>query len=234
MMMMGLYRTDVTPFTYVYLHGMILAPDGSKMSKSRGNTVEPSELFDQYGADALRLWYFTDTLPGQNTPVRPEKLKGNRNFVNKIWNASRYVMMQAADLNDDERKELGNIVVERIGAMSTSSDEWDKETYENAKSVSAYLDGFRFNLAVEAVREFFWHQFCDMWIEETKSKIQKDESNKKEFLGQLIAILAVQMKLLHPFAPFVTERVWQSLCGLGLLPGEQELLMGADWPVTND
>lgn len=230
MMMMGLYRTGKTPFHTVYLHGMILAPDGQKMSKSRRNTVQPDELFSEFGADSVRLWYFTDTLPGQNTPVRYEKLKGNRNFINKIWNASRYVMMQIEDMSESGRKSLGKAVVEKITTLPDSKDEWDKETSEVVSNVTKHLDSYRFNLAVESLREFFWHTFCDVWIEETKVRIEKDPDDRIEHLSRLIAILAVQMKLIHPFAPFVTERVWQSLRSLGVLQGESELLMVSLWP----
>lgn len=234
MIMMGHYRTGKSPFHTVYLHGMILAPDGQKMSKSRGNTVQPDTLFDEYGADAVRLWYYTDTLPGQNTPVRYEKLKGNRNFINKIWNASRYVMLQVKDLSTAERKEIGELAVRKMEDLPSSVDIWAKEAYSSIENVTKYLDAYRFNLAVEEMREFFWHTYCDIWIEETKKKIEAKPEKKYDLLAQLIALLAVQMKVMHPFAPYVTERVWQSLRGLDLLPGESELLMMALWPVMKD
>lgn len=249
MMMLGIYRTGETPFHTVFLHGMILAPDGKKMSKARGNGVEPTEVFDKYGADALRLWYFSDTLPGKNTPIRYEKLQGNRNLVNKIWNASRYIMMQTQDLDKDAVVELDKKISQHLGGISRSDDEWEKQTYEVAERISGHIDKFRFNLAVELIREFFWHTFCDKWIEETKQLIagisdgpdnsggsagpeNADGSRKKiEYLARLVAILAVQMKLIHPFAPFVTEKVWQSLRNIGLLSEETELLMVSEWPV---
>src|SRR5690606_1933866 len=106
MMIMGLYRTGQVPFHTIFLHGMIMASDGQKMSKSRGNVVAPDYLFGKYGGDAIRLWYFTDALPGQNTPIREEKLQGNRKFVNKIWNASRYVMMQLQELAPEKLEEV--------------------------------------------------------------------------------------------------------------------------------
>lgn len=231
MMMLGIYRTGKAPFHTVYLHGMILAPDGRKMSKSKGNVVEPKEIFEEFGADALRLWYFSDALPGKNTPIRNEKLQGNRNLVNKIWNASRYVMMQLEDLSAEELEELDKEVCDRITGLSKSKDKWEKETYEVAQKITKHIDKYMFNLAVELNREFFWHTFCDQWIEETKAQIAENSELKIQSLGRLIAVLAVQMKLMHPFAPFVTERVWQSLRGLGLLSKEAELLMVAKWSV---
>ncbi|MEA3357476.1 MAG: valine--tRNA ligase [Patescibacteria group bacterium] len=233
MMMLGIYRTGKTPFHHVYLHGMILASDGQKMSKARGNGVEPAEVFAQFGADALRLWYFTDTSPGQNTPIREEKLKGNRNFVNKIWNASRYVMLQVQDLEDKEIKELSKIISNKIAGVSKTDDEWEKGVYSLAEKVTKHLDSYRFNLAVECERDFFWHTFCDKWIEETKNLISENEDKKVEYLGRLVAILCVQLKLMHPFVPFVTETVWQSLKSMGLLTKESELLMVSEWPCNS-
>ncbi len=231
MMMLGIYRTGKSPFHTVYLHGMILAPNGQKMSKSKGNLVAPDELFARFGADSVRLWYFTDSLPAQATPVREEKLKGNRNFVNKIWNASRYVMMQLGDLDKSQIEELDKLISVKIKGLSESKDKWESATFESAKEVTRHLDKYKFNLAIEELREFFWHTFCDQWIEETKKLITEDESQKMELLARLIAILAIEMTLLHPFAPFVTEKVWQSLQGLGLLTNESELLMMQKWPV---
>lgn len=231
MMMLGIYRTGKTPFHTVYLHGMILAPDGQKMSKSKGNSIAPDILFSKYGADALRLWYFTDCLPGQSTPIREEKLQGNRKFVNKIWNASRYVMMQVGDLDEAARGKLDGMISDRLDNMAKSTDEWEKLAYSCAKTVTKHIDNYKFNLAVEELREFFWHTFCDKWIEETKKLVAEDEAKKLDYLARLVGILAAQMTLLHPFAPYVSEKVWQSLKGLGLLTKQTELLLVQMWPV---
>jgi valyl-tRNA synthetase len=230
MMMLGIYRTGKTPFHTVYLHGMILAPDGEKMSKSRGNGVEPAEVFEKYGADALRLWYYSDALPGKNTPIRDEKLEGNRNLVNKIWNASRYVMFQIQDFSDKQIAALDKQVNNRLQNFASSDDQWDQKTYQAAKSITKYLDKYQFNLAIAQIREFFWHTFCDNWIEETKDLISQEEDSEIEYLARLIAILAIQMKLIHPFAPFVTEKIWQILRDLDLLSEQSEILMVAKWP----
>jgi valyl-tRNA synthetase len=234
MMMLGIYRTGETPFHTVYLHGMILAPDGEKMSKSRGNGIEPAEVFNKYGADALRLWYYSDALPGKNTPIRDEKLEGNRNLVNKIWNASRYVMFQIQDLSDEDMAELDSLVNKRLENFDQSEDKWEKKTYEAAKKITKYLDKYQFNLAVETIREFFWHTFCDVWIEETKGLIADNEDDKLDYLSRLLAILVVQMKLIHPFAPFVTEKIWQILKDLDLLTQESEVLMISSWPYKEE
>jgi valyl-tRNA synthetase len=216
MMMLGLYRTGKTPFSTVFLHGLVLAADGTKMSKSKGNGVEPKEMIDKYGADALRLWYFSDALPGSNTPVREEKIKGNRNFVNKIWNASRFIMM--------------NIDESEIEAIKNNSLDMSLErvikTQEHIKKISNYIQKYQFNLGAEYIREFFWHQLCDIWIEEIKGEIKDEEigSEKRiEKLSELLWILKMNLMIMHPFIPFITESVWQELVTLGLAEG---ILMG--------
>ncbi len=216
MMMLGIYKTGKTPFSTVFLHGMILAPDGSKMSKSKGNGIEPKEVLEKYGADALRLWYFSDSLPGSNAPVREEKIKGNRNFVNKIWNASRFILMNIEDL---ELEEIANCSVET--QLPTL-----KKTDDHIKRVLRYLERYQFNLGSEIIREFFWHQVCDIWIEEIKEEIRDMEVGSKERvfkLAELLYILKENLKIMHPFIPFVTESVWQELVSLGLAKG---VLMG--------
>ena len=215
MLMFGFYRTDQVPYSLAWLTGMILAADGSKMSKSKGNGVEPDEVFIKYGADALRLWYYSDALPGSNAPLREEKIKGNRNFVNKIWNASRFILM-----NIDER-ERENVAKHRI--VHTERTEITKE---HIKKVSKYIERYQFNLGAEAIREFFWHQFCDIWIEQVKDEIKGEEIGSKERvekLSELLYILKENLKIMHPFVPFVTESVWQELVKLNLADG---ILMG--------
>jgi valyl-tRNA synthetase len=218
MVMMGLYRTKQLPFPDIFLTGMILAPDGSKMSKSKGNSVAPKEIFEKYGADALRLWYYSDALPGANAPVREEKIRGNRNFVNKIWNASRFVII---NMEESEIEEIAKIKVSDI-----EETERIKKTKEYVQKVGEYIEKYKFNLGAESIREFFWHEFCDVWIEEVKEEIQKEEigSEKRiKYLAELLHILKENLKIIHPFMPFVTEAVWQELVKLGLAEG---LLMG--------
>jgi len=211
MLMFGFYRTNQVPYSLTWLTGMILAADGSKMSKSKGNGVEPSEVFDKYGADALRMWYYSDALPGSNSPLREEKIKGNRNFITKIWNASRFVLM---NMDDSELKDIANYNVEETERI--------KRTREHIKKVSAYIEKYQFNLGAEEIREFFWHQVCDVWIEEIKAEIKDQElgsEKRKEKLSELLYILKENLKIMHPFIPFVTEGVWQELVKLDLADG---------------
>jgi HAD superfamily hydrolase (TIGR01509 family) len=212
MIMMGLYRTKRVPYPQIFLTGMILAEDGSKMSKSKGNGVEPKEVFDKYGADALRLWYYSDALPGSNAPLREEKIKGNRNFVNKIWNASRFIIM---NIEEEEIEEIVKFKPEQ-------SLERVKATREHIKKVSEYIERYQFNLGAEAIREFFWHSLCDVWIEQVKDETQEKEVGSEiriEKLGELLYLLKENLRIMHPFVPFVTEAVWQELVNLGLAKG---------------
>ena len=216
MLMMGLYRTGEIPFSTTLLTGMIYASDGSKMSKSKGNGVEPSEIFERYGADALRLWYFADALPGSNAPLREEKIKGNRNFVNKIWNGSRFILF---NIEDEEVEMISNCEVEM-------SAERIKETQEHVGRVSQYIEKYQFNLGAEYIREFFWHTLCDKWIEEIKNEIKEEEIGSDiriKKLAELLYILKENLKIMHPFVPYVTEAVWQELVNIGLAEG---LLIG--------
>lgn len=216
MMMMGIYTTGKSPFSTVFLHGLILASDGSKMSKSKGNGVEPSEMIGKYGADSLRLWYFSDALPGSNAPVREEKIKGNRNFVNKIWNASRFILM---NMDDSELEAIASYKVdENLPRVAT--------TRSHVTKVLNYLEKFQFNLGSEEIREFFWHTLCDLWIEEIKEEIKNEEigsQRRVEKLSELLYILKLNLMIMHPFIPFVTESVWQELVKLNLAKG---ILMG--------
>jgi len=188
-----------------------MASDGIKMSKSKNNGVEPTEVFKKYGADSLRLWYYTDALPGANAPLREEKIKGNRNFVNKIWNASRFIIM-----NIDESE------IEKVSKFKVQETIRTKAIKEHIEKVSNYLEKYQFNLGAEEIREFFWHTLCDIWIEEVKKEIQEEEiGNDKriEKFSELLYILKENLKIMHPFIPFVTEAVWQELKELGLAEG---------------
>ena len=211
MIMFGLYRTSQVPYSTALLTGMILASDGSKMSKSKGNGIEPKEVFEKYGADALRLWYYSDALPGSNAPLREEKIKGNRNFVNKIWNASRFILM---NIEDEE--------IEGIKNMQPTYSNRMRDTNDHISNVKKYLERYQLNLGAEAIREFFWHELCDKWIEEIKAEI-KDQPIGSDIriskLSELLWLLKENLKIMHSFVPFVTEAVWQELVKLGLAEG---------------
>lgn len=214
MMMLGIYRTGKAPFSTVFLHGMIMAPDGSKMSKSKGNGIEPEYVFNKYGADALRLWYYTDALPGSNSPLREEKIKGNRNFVTKVWNASRFVLMNVEDAEIEKIKEELKSLSQSWKDGKLNKDSKLELTYSFDKEVRRFFEEFKFHLGAEEVREFFWHSYCDKWIEETKNAIKDKEIGSEDrikALGELVFILKRSLMLMHPFMPYVTEAIWQEL-----------------------
>ncbi|MCB9790863.1 valine--tRNA ligase [Candidatus Nomurabacteria bacterium] len=222
MMMLGIYKTGETPFARVFLHGLILAADGSKMSKSRNNGVAPAEVFKKYGADALRLWYFTDSLPGSNTLLQEEKIKGNRFFINKIWNASRFILL---NLEESEIPALRS----RLEAIDNgwkngdlSASEILMKTKEHTEKIIEYMDQLRFHLAAESIREFFWKYFCDICIEDTKNEIKGKEigsDERIESLAILLYVLKQNLKIMHPLIPYITEAVWQELTKAGLAEG---------------
>jgi len=215
MLMLGLYRTGQVPFHTVYLTGMILAEDGTKMSKSKGNTVFPQDLIDQYGADALRLWYYTDALPGANAPIRPEKIKGNRNLVNKIWNASRFILLNINNLDIEEVKK-------KMQELQGNPNNYIKRLHESMKKMKRYYTEFKFNLAAEAAREFFRHDFADVWIEDHKQAIwgnDVSEDERIESMATLLLGLTQSLIAMHPMMPFITEAVWQELKKIGIVNG---------------
>jgi len=216
MMMLSIYRTGKAPFKTVYLTGMILAPDGQKMSKSKGNGIKPSDIMDKYGVDALRLWYYLDSMPGANSPIREEKIKGNRNFINKIWNASRFVLMNVTE-------EEINGIKERISELEkTQETDYIKATNEDIKKVCGYIEKFKFNLGAEEIREFFWHTICDKWIEEVKQatvELPKGSSDRISKYADLLFCIKKYLIVMHPFIPYITEAVWQEFVKLGLADG---------------
>jgi valyl-tRNA synthetase len=197
MMLLGIERTGKSPFKDVYLHGLIRDSKGQKMSKSKGNTIDPIEMVDKYGADALRMALMMSSTAGQDKSVDENTIKGMRNFGNKIWNAARFVQgMDDVKVKDEA--------------------DWIREGLKkNIKSVSKKLDSLRIGLAAEQVYHWFWHEYCDVYIEASK----KGEVSKET----MIDILKVNLKLLHPFVPFVTEAVWQEM-------GFEGLLIEQEWP----
>ena len=190
------------------------------MSKSKGNGVEPKDVIDKYGADALRLWYYNDTAPGGNTPIREENIRANRNFVNKIWNAFRFVLM---NIDDSEIAGVADFLKSSKENINKADAIWKARfdsVQESMNSVAKYIGKYKFSLASAEIREFFWHTVCDKWIEEVKANISDEEIGsvkRTNELGGLIFIMSQYLKIMHPFAPFITESVWQELYSLGLV-----------------
>lgn len=192
MIMLGLYTTGKVPFETVYIHGYVLAEDGTKMSKSLGNVVNPVELIDQYGSDALRMGLISGRVAGTPSSYSPDKIIGARNFTNKLWNISRYT---EDVLGDDFKLKKAN--------PKTSADYWILWRLEQgAKKIADLLDNYRFSEAYEVLYHLVWNDFADWYIE--ASKVSADQQT-------LANCLTIILGLAHPFAPFVTETIWQTL-----------------------
>lgn len=230
MIMMGLELTGKAPFKTIYLHGLVRDEQNRKMSKSLGNVLDPLDIIPKYGTDALRMALVVGSAPGQDVAIGESKIKGYRNFSNKIWNASRFVILRVTDGD----LQSGNIGVSKIKDLEIDDSRLtvaDKEILdkhaETIKSVTNQLDKFRFSQAGEEMYEYFWHIFCDDYIE--KSKVQlEDEKTNENTKKILIKVLTESLILLHPFVPFVTEAVWQEI--RQIYPSLDESIMISSWP----
>ncbi len=220
MILMSTYLVGQIPFKNVYLHGLVRDTQGRKISKSLGNNIDPVEMIEQYGADAVRMALVVGTGPGNDSKMSPEKLKAYKHFANKIWNISRFVFENNENLESD-------IVVATENEVNKKYiQEWE----ETVKSITEDMDQFRFYMAAEKIYHYTWHTFADVIIEESKPNLKSEETNKstKNMLGYL---LKEQLKVLHPFMPFITESIWQ------MIPGQStentKMLMVQKWPVYN-
>ena len=224
MVFSALYTTGKSPYQYVYVHGLVRDALGRKMSKSLGNGIDPLEMIDQYGADALRFMLMTGITPGNDMRFQTEKIEAARNFANKLWNASRFVLMNAedADIIDEETAK----------ANFKAEDKWIlARINETSREVTAYLDKFELSLAGQKVYDFIWNEYCDWYIEIVKSRLNgEDGDDRNTAVYTLIRVMRDMLKLLHPFMPFITEEIWS------FLPGAEEagMLIRADWPVYDE
>jgi valyl-tRNA synthetase len=215
--MLSLFLTGKIPYEIVYLHGLIRDKHGKKMSKTTGNVLDPLEITKKYGTDALRMALIVGNAPGNDLSLSEEKVKAYRNFANKIWNASRFILSY---------KENGK----NIACISHPDDLWIiEETNKIVKQTTHHLDHYRFDLAAEEVYQFFWHTFCDRYLEMSKKR-------RSETQPVLLQVLATSLKLLHPFMPFITEQVWQlaktKSKGQKRSFFEEKALIIAQWPKT--
>lgn len=232
MIMFGLELTDKIPFETVYLHGMVRDEQNRKMSKSLGNSLDPLDIIPKYGTDALRMALVVGSTPGQDIAIGEAKIKGYRNFSNKIWNASRFVILRATE---------GDLATGEIGKIKIDNLELDKKILTKAdqeilnlharviKSVTKKINEFKISQAGEELYEHFWHVFADIYIEESKKQLtitnnqepitKQNTSSNNQYSKEvaentkkiLIKILSESLIMLHPFTPFVTEAVWREL-----------------------
>ncbi len=218
MVFSGLEHTGKSPFHTVLIHGLVRDSLGRKMSKSLGNGIDPLEIIDQYGADALRLTLVTGNAPGNDMRFSNERVEASRNFANKVWNASRFILMNMKE----------NIVDEPEESLLNPADRWILAKVNRlAKDVTENMDKFELGIAVQKVYDFIWDEFCDWYVELAKYRIyhaEEDPESAKCVLWILKTVLGQALKLLHPFMPFITEEIYSAL-----VP-EEESLMISSWP----
>ena len=222
MVFSGFEHTGKSPFHTVLIHGLVRDSQGRKMSKSLGNGIDPLEIIDQYGADALRLTLVTGNAPGNDMRFYNERVESSRNFANKVWNASRFILMNIENetLTQPETTELAE------------ADKWILSKVNTlAKDVTENMDKFELGIAVQKVYDFVWDEFCDWYIEMAKYRIYHKEENPQAAncaLWTLKTVLGQALKMLHPFMPFVTEEIYKAL-----VPEEESLMM-SNWPVYKE
>ena len=220
MVFSALEHTGKAPFKHVFIHGLVRDSQGRKMSKSLGNGIDPLEIIEQYGADALRFTLATGNAPGNDMRFYIERVEASRNFANKIWNASRFTLMNL-DITENKLPDLNDLQLE---------DKWILSKYNDVvKTVTENLDKYELGVALSNLYDFIWESFCDWYIELVKPRLfDKENPTGKAAQYVLTYVLSNTMKLLHPFMPFITEEIWQHL------PHEGESIMISDWPVYDE
>ena len=220
MMFSGLEQTGRVPFDTVLIHGLVRDAQGRKMSKSLGNGIDPLEVIDQYGADALRFTLATGNSPGNDMRFSDTRVEASRNFANKIWNAARFILM---NLSDDEP-------APHIPENLALEDKWILSRFNAlAMGVTDALEKYELGMAVQKLYDFIWDVFCDWYIEIAKIRLNgSDEAAKQTVKAVLVYVMSNTLKLLHPFMPFITEEIWQAL------PHTGESIMIAEWVKADD
>ena len=220
MMFSGLEHMGEVPFKNVLIHGLVRDSQGRKMSKSLGNGIDPLEVIDKYGADALRLTLVTGNAPGNDMRFYWERVEASRNFANKVWNASRFIMMNL------DKAEAKTVSLDEL----TPADKWILSKLNTlAKEVTENMENFDLGVAVGKIYDFIWEEFCDWYIEMVKPRLYNDEdTTKAAALYTLKTVLIESLKLLHPYMPFITEEIF---CNL---QDEEESIMISNWPVYKE
>ena len=220
MVFSGYEQTGKCPFSDVLIHGLVRDEQGRKMSKSLGNGIDPLEIIDQYGADALRLTLVTGNAPGNDMRYSEKKIIASRNFANKVWNASRFMLMNI------EKADLSNVSLDDL----TPADKWILSKANSlVKEVTDNMENYDFGVAVSKLNDFIWEEFCDWYIEMVKPRLYNEEdTTKAAALFTLKKVLTISLNLLHPYMPFITEEIFCSL------QDEEESIMVSDWPVFEE
>ncbi|HEX7372046.1 MAG TPA: valine--tRNA ligase, partial [Thermodesulfobacteriota bacterium] len=219
MMMMGLKFMGDVPFRDVYIHALVRDAEGQKMSKSRGNVIDPLEVIEKFGTDSFRFTLAAFAAQGRDIRLSEERISGYRNFANKIWNASRFTLTHLQGY--DPGKPAGE-------AQLTLADQWIlSRVNKTVAQVREGLDAYKFNEAASAVYQFLWHEFCDWYIELIKPALYQDQDPGRKWLAQnvLARVLDTSLRLLHPFMPFITEEIWDKIRGVS-----EDLIIVSKWP----
>ncbi|MGN0160838.1 MAG: valine--tRNA ligase [Lachnospiraceae bacterium] len=218
MIFSGYEQMGEKPFGKVLFHGLVRDSQGRKMSKSLGNGIDPLEVIEKYGADALRFTLVTGNAPGNDMRFYWERVEASRNFANKVWNASRFIMMNDMDVKDFDKKDL------------TAADKWILSKMNNVvKEVTDNMEKYELGIAVDKVNGFIWEEFCDWYIEMVKPRLWNEEDQtRKAAVWTLKTVLINSLKLLHPYMPFITEEIF---CNI---QDEEETIMRSSWPVYKE
>lgn len=219
MVFSGLEQMEESPFKHVFIHGLVRAADGQKMSKSLNNGVDPLDIIEQYGADALRFMLATGNSPGNDMRFQIERVEASRNFANKLWNASRFVIM---GLESDPGELDGSETL-------TLADQWILSRVNSLMAeVTTNMDKFEVGIAANKLYEFVWNEYCDWYIELAKKRLYSEDVKAKQTVQRvLISVLKDALKMLHPYIPYITEEIWQHL------PNQTDALIKAPWPVQD-
>ncbi len=217
MVFSGYEQTGKCPFHTVLIHGLVRDSQGRKMSKSLGNGIDPLEVIDKYGADALRMTLITGNAPGNDMRFYWERVENSRNFANKVWNASRFIMM-----NIEKAPDVSGVTLESL----TMADRWILSKANGlARDVTENLDKFELGIALQKVYDFIWEEFCDWYIEMVKPRLySQEDTTKAAAIWTLKTVLIQALKLLHPFMPFISEEIF---CNL---QDEEATIMVSQWP----
>lgn len=244
MVMMGLELTGESPFEVVYLHGLVRAADGTKMSKTKGNVIDPLDTVAEYGADSLRYSLVTGVTPGQDIPLNMEKIEANRNFANKLWNCCKFVSVNALkDVNEDEYRSLavtGPFTKDEFDTLLLPEQYIVSKCHSLVASVTDDIENYQLGAAGSKVYEFLWDQYADWYIEISKTRLYEgaggdDEAEAKAARRVLVYILDTSLRLLHPYMPYVTEQLWHHLPRSASNPNQAaHSLMVSDWPQMDD
>ncbi len=227
MIMMGLKCMGDVPFRQVYIHALVRDPEGQKMSKSKGNVIDPLVVIEEYGADALRFTLSALVAAGRDIRLSEERIEGYRNFCNKIWNAYRFVSMHLSEGDADGLR--GG----KLPSPADLADRWVLSRLQDViASVTEALENYRFSDAASHVYQFLWHEYCDWYLELVKVRLTSSEDSRAAETGRLLLahVLEVALRLLHPIMPFITEDIWQRLPRPN---GHAPSIMVSKWPISD-